>query len=215
MQRFTARLEKGDLSLGWTVVRVPFDPAEVWPKRLRQRVRGTINGFAFRSSLLPDTSLGGLIVLVNKAMQSGGQVALGAEAEFVLEPDLEARPISLPDELDVLLDDAEGLRAFYEALSETARRQLGQWIEDVKSEASRIKRAEQTAERLLNTMEAEMELPPAILNAFRARPKAKAGWPRLTETQRRGELMGVFYYQSPESRAKRIQKLCDLAEKKA
>ena len=75
-------------------------------------------------------------------------------------------------------------------------------------------RAQQTAERLLSTMEAEIELPPVIQAAFRKRPKARAGWQRMTPTQRRGELMAVFYYQSPEAREKRLQKLCDTAEKR-
>ena len=34
----------------------------------------------------------------------------------------------------------------------------------------------------------------------------------MTPTQRRGELLAVFYYQTPEARLKRVQKLCDAAE---
>ncbi len=63
-------------------------------------------------------------------------------------------------------------------------------------------------------MEAERELPPVIEAAFCARPKARAGWARMTAAQRRGELMGVFYYQTVEARLERIQKLCDAAEKR-
>jgi hypothetical protein len=37
----------------------------------------------------------------------------------------------------------------------------------------------------------------------------------MTLTQRRMELFAVSAYQSPESRAKRIGKLCDAAEKHA
>jgi uncharacterized protein YdeI (YjbR/CyaY-like superfamily) len=48
--------------------------------------------------------------------------------------------------------------------------------------------------------------------AFRERPKARAGWKRMTEMQRRSGLMAVFYYQSPEARLKRVEKLCDEAE---
>jgi len=64
-------------------------------------------------------------------------------------------------------------------------------------------------------MEAEIELPPLIQAAFRARPKARAGWAKMTPTQRRGELMAVFYYQTPEARQKRLGKLCQAAEKRA
>jgi len=64
-------------------------------------------------------------------------------------------------------------------------------------------------------MEGEKELPPVIAAAFRRRPKAKTGWAKMTPAQRRGELMAVFYYKTPEAREKRVGKLCDLAEKKA
>ena len=33
-------------------------------------------------------------------------------------------------------------------------------------------------------------------------------------TQRRGELLAVFYYQTPEARQNRVEKLCDAAEQR-
>jgi hypothetical protein len=71
------------------------------------------------------------------------------------------------------------------------------------------------AERLLGAMESEHQLPPIILVAFQKRPKAKMGWAKMTQTQRRLELLGVFYYQSLEARQRRDEKLCDSAEKRA
>ena len=76
-------------------------------------------------------------------------------------------------------------------------------------------RMQQAAERLLGAMQGERELPPAVEAAFRARPKARAGWAKMTVLQRRQELMAVFYYQSPEARAKRVRKLVEAAEKRA
>jgi hypothetical protein len=211
-KKFRAVLEKGDRALGWTIARVPFDPSVAWKEMVRLRVKGEVNGFAFRTSLFPDPR-GGFYLLVNRAMQTGGDVTLGGTAEFRLEPDMEQREAELPDELAVLLDEERGLREWYDELSEYTRREIGKWVMGVKGDAARMRRAEQMAERLLATMEAERELPPVIEAAFRARPKARAGWKRMTETQRRGELMGVFYYQTPESRLKRVVKLCDVAEK--
>jgi uncharacterized protein YdeI (YjbR/CyaY-like superfamily) len=181
---------------------------------VRLRVRGEVNAFAFRTSLFPDPR-GGFFLLVNKAVQKGADVRLGEAAEFHLQPDLEERPAELPDELAVLLDEVEGLREWYDGLTEYTRREAGKWICGVKSDASRMKRAEQMAERLLAAMEAETELPPVIVAAFRRRPKARAGWQKMSPLQRRNELMGVFYYQTPEAREKRVGKLCDVAEKKA
>jgi uncharacterized protein YdeI (YjbR/CyaY-like superfamily) len=95
------------------------------------------------------------------------------------------------------------------------RREIGKWVMDVKSDEARMRRAEQMAERLLATMEGERELPPVLAAAFRERPKAKAGWAKMTETQRRAGLMAVFYYRTPEARQARVDKLCDEAEKRA
>jgi uncharacterized protein YdeI (YjbR/CyaY-like superfamily) len=182
---------------------------------LRLRVKGTANGFAFRTSLFPFSGGGnGYFLLVNKAMQKGAKVSLGQSADFVLEPDMEPRPAELPEELESLLDEEEGLREWYDELSESMRREIGKWIALAKGDEARRNKCEQMAERLLSAMEGEKELPPIIAVAFRRRPKAKAGWEKMTKVQRRQQLLGVFYYQSPEAREKRVQKLCDEAEKK-
>ena len=212
-KRFKAVLEKGNRALGWTIARVPFEPAKEWKQMVRQRVRGEVNCHAFRTSLFPDPC-GGFCVLVNRAMQAGAGVKLGDTAEFILEPDLEPREAELPDELAVLLDEEPGLREWYGKLTEYMRREIGKWVMDVKSDEARMRRAEQMAERLLATMEGERELPPVIAAAFRQRPKAAAGWAKMTEAQRRGELMAVFHYRTVEGRQKRVEKLCDAAEKR-
>jgi uncharacterized protein YdeI (YjbR/CyaY-like superfamily) len=203
---FRATLEQGSLALGWIIARVPFDPAEVWPKMIRLRVRGEINGFAFRTSLFPDPR-GGFYLLINRVMQKAAVAHLGDAAEFRLEPDLDDRAAELPDELAGLLDDEPGLRPWYDSLTEYTRREIGKWIHGVKTDTSRMKRAEQMAERLLATMEAEVELPPLISAALRRNPKARAAWEKLTPLQRRQQLMAVFYYQTPEARERRVEKI--------
>jgi hypothetical protein len=216
---FKAHLETGGQALGWTTARVPFDPAKAWKQMIRLRVQGTVNGFAFRTSLFPDTRAadgkGAFFLLINKDLQRGADARSGDVAEFSLEPDLEPREAELPDELAILLDDEHGLREWYDELSEYARREIGKWILGVKSDASKMKRAEQMAERLLATMEAEKELPPVLIAAFRRRPKARQGWEKMTATQRRSELMAIFYYQTLPAIQKRVDKLCDAAEKRA
>jgi uncharacterized protein YdeI (YjbR/CyaY-like superfamily) len=212
-KKFRAVLEKGDRALGWTIARVPFDPSSAWKEMVRLRVKGEVNGFAFRTSLFPDPR-GGFYLLVNRAMQAGSGAKPGDTAEFRLQPDLEPREAELPEELAVLLDEEPGLMEWYAGLTEYMRREIGKWILGVNSDEARLRRAEQMAERLLATMEGERELPPAIEAAFRLRPKARAGWGRMTPVQRRGELMAVFYYRTVEAREKRIAKLCEAAERR-
>lgn len=215
VRRFKAVLERDPHGLGWTVARLPFDPADVWTRLVRLRVRGEIGGQAFRTSLFADSgSARSFFLLVNRAMQRAAFAGMGETIEIALEPDLQERPAELPEELDALLDEAEGLRGWYAALGESMRREIGKWVTGVKTAEARMRRAQAMAERMLSTMEGEVELPPAVERALRARPRARVGWKTLTEAQRRGELFAVFYYVTPEAREKRIGKLCDMAERR-
>jgi uncharacterized protein YdeI (YjbR/CyaY-like superfamily) len=210
-QKFRGVLEAGSTgSLNWVIVWVPFDPAEVWPRRNRLRVLGTINGFAFRTSLFKSAEKGYLL-LVNKTMQRGAGVRPGHIAEVVLEPDLEERTVVTPPELEKLLRQSRSLRTWHDRLSDSYRRAIADWITQAKSAASRTKRAERTAERMMLAMEGERHLPPILEAAFLSQPKARAGWQAMTPVQRRGHLLGIFYYQSPESRRKRTQRAVDEA----
>jgi uncharacterized protein YdeI (YjbR/CyaY-like superfamily) len=219
-KKFRAVIEPLGDGLGWVVAWLPFDPAAVWQEMVRQRVTVEVAGEVFRTSLFGGSRLSdtrrrdGYFLLVNKQMQRAADAGAGALVEFTVAPDLAPREAELPDDLAILLDDEPGLRTWYDALSEYTRREIGKWVLGVKSEEARMRRAQQMAERLLATMEGERELPPVIAAVFRSRPKAKAGWARMTPAQRRSELMAVFYYQTPEARLKRVEKLCDAAEKK-
>jgi uncharacterized protein YdeI (YjbR/CyaY-like superfamily) len=212
---FKGTLERLRGNLGWTIVRLPFDATKVWSKRNRFRVKGTINGFAFRTSLFGLSDGGGQMLLVNKQMQKEGHVALGSTAEFVLEPDLEERVPSIPAELASLLKQHRDLRKFYEQLNPSAKSDIGNWVSAPKSPESRTRRAEQLAERMMLVMEGERELPPILQLAFRRVPQAKAGWVAMTPNQRRGHLMGIFYYRSPDAREKRATKAVEEALKVA
>src|ERR1700722_6381155 len=204
-QRFRALLEADGTSLKWVIARVPFAPEEVWKTRRGKRVKGTINGFGFRTSLFGSKAKG-YCVLVNKAMQKGAQVYAGGMAEFVLEPDLEERKAVVPPELTRLLKQERALARFFETMSYSMRKFIGDTLGQPKSAEVRQRRAEQWAERMMLAMEGEKILPPILQVAFRREPLAQAGWKAMTAVQRRGHLLGIFYYQSPEARERRAQK---------
>src|SRR5437660_12468286 len=98
VKKFEAVLERHEGSLGWVVIRVPFDVAKVWGKRGQLRVKGEINGFPFRISLFP-TGEGIHVLMVNKKMQAGGKARPGTKARFRLEPDTAPREINPSGEL--------------------------------------------------------------------------------------------------------------------
>ena len=75
-----------------------------------------------------------------------------------------------------------------------------------KSAGSRERRAEQMAEWLLLTMEGETETPPILKAAFVRQPLAELGWKAMTQAQRRGHLLGIFYNEGVEARNRRAAK---------
>jgi uncharacterized protein YdeI (YjbR/CyaY-like superfamily) len=202
---FKATLERDNRALGWVIAFIPFDVRKAWGTA-RPRVKGEINGFAFRTSLFPIRE-GGHFLLVNKQMQKGAHVAAGSVAQFRLEPDTQERVAVIGPELKRILAQSRALRSAYEEMSYSMRYYISNWIGEVKSAAARARRADQFAERMLSMLEAEQELPPILRIAFAQRPGAQEGWERMSRSHRRHELLSIFYYKSPEARARRVEKL--------
>jgi uncharacterized protein YdeI (YjbR/CyaY-like superfamily) len=215
-QRFEARLERMRSRLNWIIVYMPFDAAKVWGMRGQIKVKGEVNGFAFRTSLFP-TREGQNILLVNKRMQKGARAAEGSVARFQIELDSEERTVTIPDELQSILREDRSLRRWYDELNYSTRNDVAKWIGEPKSAEARVRRAEQIAERLLAVMEAEQELPPILQRAFAHHPRAREGWDGMSVSRRRGHLFGIFYYRTQDAQARRIDKMLDdataLAEK--
>ena len=165
----------GNLALGWIIARVPFDPASAWPKMIRLRVRGEINGHAFRTSLFPDPR-GGFYLLVNRAMQKACRHPSRRHRRLPLSkptsnPAPPNSPTNSPSSSTTNPASAPGTTPSPSTLA--ARSASGSPAS--RSDDTRMKRAEQMAERLLATMEAEAELPPLIAAAFRAQSQGPRG----------------------------------------
>lgn len=207
-KRFEARLERLRSGLKWIVIYLPFDAVKLWGLRGQIKVKGEINGFAFRTSLFP-TREGRHFLLVNKRMQKGARAFEGSVARFQMEFDSEKRIVTVPEEFRRVLRQDRSLRRWFDALSDSARNEINKWITDPTSAEARLRRAEQMAERLLNIVEAERELPPILQVAFARHPRARDGWDRMTVKRRRGHLWGIFYYRNPEAQARRIDKMLE------
>src|SRR5580765_1159890 len=113
---FKATLERIASNLGWVIIRIPLDVQEVWGTRGMLKVKGEINGFAFRTSLFP-TGKGYHYLLVNKRMQTGAGASPGTVAQFRLEPDTEKRVATVPAELQRILKQDRSFRRWFEQLN--------------------------------------------------------------------------------------------------
>ena len=205
---FKATLERMPSNLGWVIVRIPLDVPKVWGTRGMLKVKGEINGFAFRTSLFP-TGKGYHYLLVNKRMQAGAAARPGSVAQFRLEPDMEKRVATVPAELQRILNEDRSLRRWFDQLNYSTCKWITDRVVQVKSAEARVRRTEQVAEQLMATMEAERDLPPILKLAFAREPRALAGWQRMSRSHRRGHLLAIFYYRTPEARDRRIAKIIE------
>jgi uncharacterized protein YdeI (YjbR/CyaY-like superfamily) len=212
---FTALLEPDGTALKWVIARVPFKVGDAWPTRRGRRVRGEIEGFAFRTSLFPDRTGQGQILLVNKKMQKGAHARIGEKVRITLEPDLEERAAVMPPELAKALKGAPGLRNWFDGLTEYTRRIFCALVDNVKGPEARVRMADRVAEQMLQAWEGENDTPPILKAAFIRQPLAEAGWQAMTPIQRRGHLLGIFFYASAESRERRAAKAVEEALKAA
>jgi uncharacterized protein YdeI (YjbR/CyaY-like superfamily) len=203
---FQATLEHSGNSLNWIIARVPFDVQKQWGTRGHLRVQGEINGFQFRTTLFP-TGKGEHYFIVNKKMQSGGKTAPELTAKFRIEPDMAPRkPVGPPQELLEEIGQSKRLLKLFESFNASYRKYMVEWVAEGKQESTRRRRAQQLAERLMETLEAERELPPMMQLAFRQNPRALEAWERMSPSHRRRHLFAIFYYRQPEARARRLAK---------
>jgi uncharacterized protein YdeI (YjbR/CyaY-like superfamily) len=196
--------------LKWTIARLPFSVERIWKTRGIMKVHVTINGLEYRTSLFP-TRKGEHFLLVNKKMQKAARIAPGSVATFTVRPDLSPRELELPRELEDALDEDKALRKWFDRLSYSIRKWLSDLVAGSKSADTRRKRADRVAEQVMEAMEAEHDLPPMIRLTFARHPGAEQAWKKMTPIQRRNGLLAVFYYRTPESRMRRLERLIEQA----
>jgi len=206
---FEAVLERTADRLRWVIARIPLDLAQIWGKRGQIKAQGEINGFAFTATLFPDGQ-GHHFLIVNKKMLSGGKTAAGLTAKFRIQPDTTPRvTISPPKELLRELKQSKRLLKFFEAMSPSRRHEISKWIAQCKTTEARTRRSQQMAELFMETMEAELALPPIMQLAFRQNPRAAAEWNRMSPSHKRAHLFSFFHYRQPEARARRLARMIE------
>ncbi len=139
-ERFTGALEAG--RGGGAAVAVPFDARAAFGEA-RAPVRGSANGAPFRTRLMV---YGGITYLgLTRAVREAAGIVPGDAVEVVLERDDAPREVAVPPELEAALADP-ALRAAYDALAFTHRREYAEWVAGAKRPETRVRRAAKAAE---------------------------------------------------------------------
>jgi hypothetical protein len=143
-RRFKVILEKAEDSEACGIC-IPFDVKGVFG-RSRVPVRGTINGFPYRSTIV---RMGGrFLMAVNRAMREGAGIKAGEVVEVFMETDEEPRVVTPPEDLSKALEDNPAAKAAWERLSYTHRKEFVLAIEDARKPETRARRIEKSLAEL-------------------------------------------------------------------
>jgi len=116
----------------------PVDVIEWFGTRARVPIRGTINGFPFRSSLMPCGNA--RMMPVNKALCQGAGVRPGDIVEVVMERDDETRTVEAPPELRKELAKSKKAQERWESLAFTHKKEMATSITGAKQEETKKRR---------------------------------------------------------------------------
>jgi Bacteriocin-protection, YdeI or OmpD-Associated/Domain of unknown function (DUF1905) len=116
----------------------PLDVVEVFQRKGRVPVKGTINHFPFRSSLM---NMGdGHMMVVNAELRAGAKCKVGDTVTVLMELDEGKRTVEVPAYLKKIIDRDPQAREFWPKLSFTHQKEYMREIEGAKRPETREKR---------------------------------------------------------------------------
>ena len=135
--KFTVKL-LGENGTEVAAFKPPFDVVAVFERKGRVPVKGTINGFPFRSSLM---NMGdGHMMVVNAEMRAGARCKAGDQVRVVMELDEEKRTVEVPGYLKKIIHSDPKAKQFWPKLSFTHQKEYVREIEGAKKPETREKR---------------------------------------------------------------------------
>lgn len=135
--RFRVKIEGKEAGVVSAII-PPVDVLETFGTRGRVPVKGTINGFPFRSSLMP---MGGCHMMpVNKTLCKGARTKPGDVVDVVMEHDAEERTVEPPPELARELKKSKTAGQRWEELSFTHKKEMALSITGAKQEETKQRR---------------------------------------------------------------------------
>jgi hypothetical protein len=145
---FTSQLIALDPRGAWTKVDLPFDASRAFGSKGRVSVKGTINGFAFRTSIFPNGD-GTHHMMVNEAMKEGAGARAGKTVRITMERDFKPQEVEVPIDIVRALKKNKAAAAAFDRLAPSHRREHIRHIMEAKKPETRARRIEKMIEKLL------------------------------------------------------------------
>jgi len=144
LMRFTATVTGGSRDM--LIVPLPFDPDEVWGRKARHHVAGTIDGRRMRT-VVRDSDGGPALVFTHRWLRDN-PVEAGRKVEVVLSPEGPQRADLAPD-IAAAFEAAPEAGAFFDSLAQFYRKAYLTWIDATKRRPEERARRIAEAVRLL------------------------------------------------------------------
>ncbi len=145
--KFTVKLH-GQAGSEVAALKPPFDVVAVFHRKGRVPVKGTINGFPFRSSLM---NMGeGHMMAVNAQLRAGAKCKAGDTVTVLMEVDEDERTVEVPGYLKKMVDSDPKAREFWPKLSFTHQKEYVREIEAAKRPETKEKRIAAMMDSLRN-----------------------------------------------------------------
>lgn len=145
-QRFEAVLIRPDEPGAWTYLEIPFDVEAVFGRK-QVPVRGEINGYPYRSSVMRLTD-GTYYIVVNRDIRDAIGVTAGDMVQVTMEVDPEERKVDVPEDLNAALDTHALARAAFDKFSYSHQKEYVDWITSAKKPETRQRRIESAIEKI-------------------------------------------------------------------
>lgn len=144
---FEALLIKPDAVGAWTYITIPFDVEQNFGSKSRVMVKGTINGIAYKGTLMPHGN-GEHYMVVNKSLREAAQVTAGSMASVTMERDAEARTVPVPEDLVQELTAHPEAEAIFNQFSYSCQKEYVDWIDSAKKAETRQSRIQKSIEKI-------------------------------------------------------------------
>ena len=133
---------------GWTYIEIPADIADkLKPGNKRSfRVKGTLDKYKIKGIALIPMGGGSFILTMNADLRKGTGKKQGAMIDVGLEEDLEGFHFN-NDFMTCLSDDPQA-EAYFKSLTGSHQRYFSKWIDQAKTEETKIKRIAQAVTAL-------------------------------------------------------------------
>lgn len=139
MHRFKATLHRPEGVGTWTYAPIPPKVSEAFASRGQVRVKGTVDGKPFESTILPTGRGGHYLVLKAEIRKAIGKEA-GAAVQVEFEATTRTPKVAQPKELEAALAKDAEARAKFESMPPSHQREYVRFIGEAKKEETRLRR---------------------------------------------------------------------------